>query len=152
MIIFFKEYYSMGASKFIQDQKKLYKSLKPTYCPVLQQTIYFNSTGLNHILYNRRRPRNHNEQHYRAGLISHISEVISKATQAVKVIKSEKPLVITWSIQHVVNDTKGVQQLVKVILIKNGDGNPYFLSVMAKRNNGKVNKQQKETKKPRNKF
>lgn len=129
----------MVASKFIQDQKKLYKSLKPIYCSVLQQTVYFNSTGLNHILYNRRRPRNHNEQHYRAGLIPHISNVISKATQAVKVIKSENPLVITWSIEHIVKDTKGNKQSVKVILIKNGDGNLYFLSVMAK----------KETKKPR---
>jgi hypothetical protein len=133
----------MGASKFIQEQKKLYKSLKPIYCSALQQTVYFNSTGLNHILYNRRRPRNHNEQHYRAGLIPFISDVISKATQAVKAIKSEDPLIITWSLKHTVNDIKGIKQSVKVILIKEGAGKIYFLSVMAKRNNGKVDKQQK---------
>jgi len=151
MLVFFNKII-MGASKFIRDQKKLYKSLRPIYCPILQQTVYFNSTGLNHILYNRRRPRNHNEQHYRAGLIPHISNVISKATQAIKVIKSENPLVVTWSIQHTVKDTKGIQQTVKVILIKNGAGNVYFLSVMAKRNNSKLDRQQKSTKKPRKKF
>ncbi len=125
----------MGASKFIQQQKEIYKHLKPCHCPALNETVHFNSTGLNHILYNRRRPRSHNEQHYRAGLIPHITEVIEKATHAIEVTKSTDPLVITWSIQHAVIDTKGDKQTVKVILVKEGAGKVYFLSVMAKRNN-----------------
>jgi hypothetical protein len=130
----------MSASKFIQQQKGIYKNLKPVRCIALNETVHFNSTGLNHILYNRRRPRSHNEQHYRAGLIPHISEVIEKATHATEVTKSTDPLVVTWSIQHTVKDTKGDKQTVKVILVKEGAGKVYFLSVMAKRNNADEHK------------
>jgi len=130
-------------SSFIEQQKKLYRSLKPCYCPALQETVHFNSTGLNHILYYRRRPRSQSEKHYRAGLIQYLVEVISGATQSVKNIKSTDPVVVTWSIQYDVKDRNNLQQKVKVILIKEGVGNVYFLSVMQRKN------MNNKTKKPR---
>ena len=134
----------MSSSQFIEQQKKLYKSLKPCYCQALQETVYFNSTGLNHILYHRRRPRSHSERHYRASLICYIVEVISGATQAIKEIKSEDPFVITWSIQHSVLDKNKKPQIIKVILIKEGAGNVYFLSVMKKKNDDDKNEKTQE--------
>jgi len=86
-------------------------------------------------LYNRRRPRNQNERHYRAALISHIVEVIEKAATAVREVKCEDPLIVIWNLKH---DTKG-QSIVTVILKQEGAGKMEFLSAMAKR----------KTKKPR---
>jgi len=122
-------------SGFIEKQKKLYKSLKSCFCPALQATVHFTSNGLNHLLYNRRRPRNQNERHYRAALISHIVEVIEKAATAVREVKCEDPLIVVWNLKH---DIKG-QSIVTVILKQEGAGKMEFLSAMAKR----------KTKKPR---
>lgn len=84
---------------FIKKHKLLYKKLKPCHCPALGEVVYFNSDGLNHILYHRRRPRNLLEQRYRAGLIKHIVKVISNSTKTAKDIKRAKnPPVITWSL------------------------------------------------------
>ncbi len=133
-------------SVFIEKQKKLYKSIKSCYCKALQETVHFTADGLNHILYCRRRPRNHNEQHYRAGLIPHVVEVITNATKAIKNIKSSEPLIITWSLQGEVK-VNGIRQVVKVILKKESAGRITFLSAMRKKhiNNGDKTK----TKKPR---
>jgi len=117
-------------NNFIEKQKKLYKKLKPCFCPTLQETVHFNANGLHHVLYYRRRPRNFNERYYRAALISHLTEVISKATHVVQDIKSKKPLIITWALQYEVNDKKNIKRVVKVILERKGAGNTHFLSVM----------------------
>ncbi len=120
------------SSTFIKKQIVLYKNLEPCYCPAIQDTVYFTSEGLNHLLYYRRRPRGHSEKHYRAGLISHLVEVISSTTTAIKDIKSEKPLIITWNLQYEV-DGNGGKQIVKVILKKEGAGKVKFLSTMRKK-------------------
>jgi len=122
-------------SKFIEKQKKVYKSLKSCFCPALQTTIHFTADGLNHLLYYRRRPRNQQERHYRAALISHIVEVIEQATQAIKEIKSDDPLIVTWSLAHHIRG----RGMVKVILKQEGAGTVKFLSAMTN----------KRTKKPR---
>ena len=72
----------MATSDFIEKQKKLYRNLKPCFCPAIQETIHFNSDGLNHLLYDKHRPRNIKEKHYRSALISYITAVIAKATKA----------------------------------------------------------------------
>lgn len=132
------------SSAFIKKQKYIYKKLKPCYCPALQETVHFNATGLNHILYYRRRPRKQTEQHYRATLIKYIIGVIENSTVATKEIKSKKPLVVTWNLQHKIKDNNE-KQTIKVILIKEGAGNINFLSVMRRKNlNNKAN-----TKKPK---
>ena len=130
------------SSDFIKKQKELYKSLKNCYCSVLQEDVYFSADGLNHILYYKRRPRKYSERHYRAGLIIYIKEVVENANQVVKELKSKKPLVITWSLEHKIVD-EGKKQTIKVILIKKGSGKTYFLSVMRKNNKTKKSKTKK---------
>jgi len=71
-------------SVFIENRKKMYKKLKPCLCPAIGEMVYFTSDGLHHLLYYQRRPRNHNERHYRAGLIPHLTNVICNATKAKK--------------------------------------------------------------------
>lgn len=118
---------------FIDRQKALYKTLQPCYCPALQETVHFNSSGLNHLLYLKRRPRSHSERHYRAALIVHLTEVISNATQATKEIKPDAPLVVIWILEHKCTDSKGGRHDVKVILKQEKGGRLYFLSAMKKK-------------------
>lgn len=122
-------------SEFIEKQKKLYKSLKSCFCPSLQADVHFTSDGLQHLLYNRRRPRAQKERHYRAALISHIVEVIENSALAVKDVRSTNPLVVIWELKHKISG----QGIVKVCVKQEGAGKLKFLSTMAK----------KRTKKPR---
>jgi hypothetical protein len=130
------------SSDFIKKQKKLYKNLKSCYCTVLQEEVYFSADGLNHILYYKRRPRKYSERYYRAGLIKYIKDVVEKAVQVVKEIKSKEPEVTTWSLEYkIVNEEKS--QIIKVILIKKEKGSVHFLSVMRKNNKTKKSKTKK---------
>jgi len=127
---------------FIEQQKKLYKSLGSCLCNVLDKEVSFTADGLNHILYYKRRPRNYNEKYYRAALIVHLVEVIENAKRVKRTVKSDNPKVVTWALEHEVSTDNG-NILVKVILRRIGGGNIHFFSVMAKRKN--------TTKKPKNK-
>lgn len=114
---------------FIKKQKRLYKKLKPCYCPALGDVVYFTSDGWNHLIYCRRRPRNLLEQRYRAGLVKYLNRVISNSTKATKDIKHTKSsLIITWSLQYKIG-----KQLIKVIVIKKGASKISFLSVMSRK-------------------
>jgi hypothetical protein len=122
-------------SKFIDQHKKLYKSLEPCFCPAIQEQVYFNADGLNHLLYKKRRPRNHNEQHYRMALIPHLQTVITNATQAVQKVLVTDPKVVTlWSMRYAVI-SGGMTLDIKVVLRKEGAGRIIFLSAMCKKGN-----------------
>ncbi|MFC1802096.1 hypothetical protein ACFLY7_01515 [Patescibacteria group bacterium] len=118
-------------SNFIKKQIKLYKTFDKCFCCSLQEDVYFNAGGLNHILYYRRRPRKHSEKHYRASLVKYIKGVIENSKVAIREIKSENPLVITWSLEYKIVDCDSFEHIVKVILSKKGNGKIYFLSVMS---------------------
>jgi len=124
----------MKANAFIAKQKVLYNLLKkkPKYCSALDAEVHFTADGLNHLLYNRRRPRSQIERRYRAGLIPAISQVIENARIAVKQIKSEDPLIVAWALQCEVK-LDGKIQLIKIILKQEGNGKIKFCSVMRKK-------------------
>lgn len=124
----------MAQEDFIEKQKKLYNlyKQKPCFCPALQESIHFTSDGLQHLLYNRRRPRSYSQRYYRSALVPAIPQVVENAKTAIKTIKNTNPLVVTWSLQHEIK-LDGKQQLIKVILIKEGAGKIKFLSVMRKK-------------------
>lgn len=106
--------------------------LIPCHCPALGETVYFTSVGLNHLLYKKRRPRNHNERHYRMSLIEFLIPVITEANTAVKTIMTTFPKeVITWTLQLEII-TAHKKRVIKIILIKEGAGKVNFLSVMEK--------------------
>lgn len=128
---------AMARSYFIQDKIEFYnKKLRPNLCdcPVIQETVSFTSEGLHHLFYdnNKRRPRSHNEQHYRAGLIPYLQEIVSKSTKTRKEIKSNNPLIVILSIFHevIINHKK---QVIEVDLIKRGNSGVKFLSARRKK-------------------
>lgn len=119
-------------SSFINDQKRVYKALHPCFCPAIEETVYFNSEGLNHLLYQRRRPRSPKERYYRAGLIPCLSLIVKESKKAIKEIQSKDPLIITWVLSHEV-EINNKKQIVKVVLKKKGAGKTIFLSAMRKK-------------------
>ncbi|MEK7116538.1 MAG: hypothetical protein AAB837_00025 [Patescibacteria group bacterium] len=137
----------MTTSDFIEKQKKLYKSLRPCFCSAIQETVHFTSDGLNHLLYDRHRPRNIREKHYRSALIGYITTAVTKATKATQEIYTNPPCRL-WILDWVeIKDDKGQKQHIKVILKKKGNGNVHFWSVMQRRRrNGNNNTR---TKKPK---
>jgi len=120
-------------SEYIKKQKILYKSFKYYFCSALQENIYFNSTGLSHLLYKKRRPRSKKEQYYRASTIKHLINVISNSTHADKKIMSHNPKIIMWALFHECLDDDNKRVIIKVILKKEGLGKIYFLSAMKKK-------------------
>ena len=132
----------MQISDFIKKQKEIYKKLKPCYCKAIQENVYFNSDGLNHLLYKNRRPRSMYEKKYRISLIKYLQIVISNAIEA-KEISFDNPPSRLWVLEW--TDVIGRDEIykIKVILRKKGRfGKVHFLSVMRK-------KYIKKTKRPR---
>lgn len=117
---------------FKRQQIAYYRTLQPIECSALGERVYFNASGLRHLLYKGRRPRSHGEQHYRLGLLSYVRDVIEKAGYVTENIKSHEPLVVTWSLScPVKKGSTGKECMTKVILIRrNATGRLYFLSVM----------------------
>ena len=115
--------------------KKYYKTLQPCISPALNEAVYFNADGLHHLLYDekKRRPRNAAERQNRLVLLQYVRGVIASATQAVKLVKSQYPLVVTWSLTHDVIGPGGQMLPIKVVVIRKGSRRLYFLSVMCKR-------------------
>ncbi|MFA6340811.1 MAG: hypothetical protein WCX27_01025 [Candidatus Paceibacterota bacterium] len=126
----------MTNSDFIEKQKKIYKSLKPCYCPAINDTVYFNAEGLRHLLYKENRPRNINEKHYRMGLIDHVVETISKSQKATVEIYDDskaKLWILDWVKIETVFFGFKKKKSIKVILRKIGNGKTHFLSIMCKK-------------------
>ncbi len=120
-------------SLYIKSQLEIYDKLLPTYCPALQETVYFTSEGKNHLLYKRNRPRNHNDRHYRVNLIKHLITVLTNADKAIKTIEKKDPKeIIFWSVEYVVKENSK-ELLVKIVLKKEGAGKIKFLSVMSRK-------------------
>ncbi len=119
---------------FIEKQKILYKSLQSCYCPVIKETVHFTSVGLQHLLYNRRRPRSLKEKVYRASLISYLIEVITNSHSVTKVSDPKINKYVLFILKYRIKKRyKGNRQIIKVILQKNGVGELHFLSAMSKK-------------------
>jgi len=136
----------MRPRNFIEKQKKLYKTLKPCYCPAIQDTVHFNAEGLKHLLYDRHRPRNISQKLYRVHLVDYLRKVIENAQKAKKKTFAE-PVCCLWALGWVEITDKNKEKLkIKIILIKRGNGNVYFWSVMRKNHNAyKKNNTTKKT-------
>jgi hypothetical protein len=63
--------------KVRSDAEKLYKALKPVYCPYLKNKIHFNTQGLEHIKFKQRgRARSPQDQYMRLKLVHLVPEVL----------------------------------------------------------------------------
>lgn len=114
-----------------KELRAYYRTLQQCFCPALNETVFFNSSGIQHLLYKGkgRVPRTQRERIYRLSLLPFVVLVLSSAAEVTERILSHTPLVITWSLVSLVSTVNGYQT-IKVIVIRKGSGNCYFLSVM----------------------
>jgi hypothetical protein len=124
--------------QFIEKAKRDYKVIQsPVRCRCLNQDIYFNADGLNHLIFNGLgNRRTLAEMKHKMRLIPLIVSVIKNADNAsyekMLVRKSRKKnakmvLAEFWGIEAVV----GKNQLsVRVVIRRVGNGNLFFRSVM----------------------
>lgn len=110
---------------FIKKQKKFYKSLTFINCPILEDSVYFTSSGFNHLLYkSNRRPRNVGERILKLRCLTFAPEVIKKCVLISETRQTEK--VIHYELVHEVSKGKKI----RVIIEKPSMGKYKFLSVM----------------------
>jgi hypothetical protein len=69
----------MNIKQLRTQQWKFYKKLKPMYCPVLCDDVFFTANGFTHLIYNsNRKPRPIKEQWLKLKCLDYVPEVISK--------------------------------------------------------------------------
>jgi hypothetical protein len=115
-----------------EELKEFYKTFNPCFCPTLGEKVHFNSYGLQHLLYDRRKhaPRSKDERIYRLELLQYVQEVIHHSPEATELVKSDNPRIVTWSLIHILYAVPHSKIRLKVIVFRRGSGRIYFLSVM----------------------
>ena len=135
----------MKFDELIKKSRTWYKAVRKSYCPILNDDVFFTSKGFRHLLYDGLgHARSRKERMYKVGLLPLVIPVLKSATE----IEDYKPptyseklgkMVGFWSLQSVVGKQK---ILVTVVLRKVGTGSVHFYSVWKKQD-------RKKTKKPR---
>ncbi len=116
-----------------KKQKSFYKSIVAVFCPILNDTVYFTSSGLQHLLYkDNRKPRNVAEQFMKLHCLAYAPEVIKNCTVISEIRKLQ--IKIKGIVKEVVHYELVCEvesgKKVRVIVEKVGTGKHRFLSTM----------------------
>lgn len=137
---------NQGFKRLIKKQKVYYKRIGSVFCPILQDTVYFTSSGFNHLLYkSNRKPRKLSERYMKLKCLEHAPEVIKKCNvisetrQLEKKIKGRSKKVIYHELVYGIK--KGIK--IRVIVEKIGAGKLKFFSAMPHNNRSKPKKRPK---------
>jgi|SRR3989344_2241629 len=118
--------------EFLKEKRAFYKTLKNVHCPILNETIFFNSKGFSHLRFdNHGKERLIKEQKYKIGLLPLVVPVI-KCANTIHEYKKEaysKPLGKYFEIWELRAEVGKSKTLVSVVLRRIGNGNVTFLSV-----------------------
>lgn len=119
--------------EFLKEKSAWYKSVKSVDCPILNETVIFNSKGFYHLRYDSHgKQRSKKEQKYKIGLLPLVIPVIKYANSIHEYKKEEysKPLgkyYEIWELRALVG--KKYPKIISVVLRRIGNGNITFLSV-----------------------
>lgn len=131
-------YYKMSDEKYndLLNKKRLwYKAVQKSYCPILNEDIFFTSKGFHHLLYDGLgHARTNKERMYRLGLLPLVIPVLKSATNIDNYTppaysKKLDKNVEFWKLKEIVGKQK---TLVTVILRRIGTGNITFYSTWKK--------------------
>lgn len=122
-------------------RKAFYDSVVSVFCPILNDTVFFNSDGFNHLLYeSNRMPRNIGEQFMKLQCLPHAPEVIKKCTVITDTRKMRRKIKGKWKsgvryelVHEVKKDIK-----IRVVVEKIGTGKHNFWSIMPHSNKSKM--------------
>ncbi|MBS1511086.1 MAG: hypothetical protein JST86_09605 [Bacteroidetes bacterium] len=124
---------TISFEEFLKRKSAWYKTVKTVYCPILNESIVFNSKGFYHLRYDSHgKQRSIKEQRYKIGLLPLVIPVLQSAKSIYEYKKEEysKPLgkyYELWELRSVVGTKNPVP--VSVVLRRIGTGNITFLSV-----------------------
>ena len=114
-------------SRFIQQQKKIYREIGYIVCPALDgEKVYFNNKGFTHLLRKNKFLRPINEQIKRLNLLHYCVEILSdtniKATH--KLIKTRKGVAEFWGLEKIINKVR-----IRIVIRKINRGAIHFFSI-----------------------
>lgn len=116
----------MSKSVYIKIRDKtriIYRGLGALFRPALGELVYFDSAGLNHMIYKGKDRRPIPDQIRRFKLFVHVAHVIQKAGTVEK--SSSLSNIQFWSVTHVVEDKE-----ITVVIRQINQGRKHFYSVM----------------------
>lgn len=118
--------------KLIGLQKAFYGSIVSVFCPLLSETIYFNSEGFHHLTNKANgKRRKLSEQYMKLQCLKHAPEIISNCSKIIeirkekRIIKGKEKEVISYELV----DGKKRDYHIAVIVDKIGSGKHRFRSV-----------------------
>lgn len=131
----------MSLKRLIAQQRVFYDHIGPLVCPILNETVYFNSEGFNHLLYKRyKEPRPPEEQFMKLKCLTHVPKVVKECSQEVTVRPVRRKIKRKWkncTHYELVHEVKRGAK-IRVIIEKIGTiGNYHFRSVMPNDNKSK---------------
>ncbi len=124
-----------SSQEYIDRYRKIYKELKPVYCPALKEQVFFTSEGFNHLLFKNGHRRLDKQIRYRLPLLNLVIPTLVKCKSSTKVIvqdekyKGRSVTAMYFEISHVVGKKCPVK--IKIVIKKRGKiGQLFFFSVM----------------------
>jgi hypothetical protein len=113
-------------SDYIKEASEFYSTIEMVFCPILNETVYFNAAGFHHLIWkNKRRLRSFNDCVNRLVYLRYVTEVIANS-RAIYETRTDDNQICRYALAHKVDD--GV--VIRVVLQRVGSGNLTFLSVM----------------------
>ena len=116
-------------NKYLVNEENKYKKLGNVKCPAfLNEEIYFNDYGLNHILYKDRIPRPRGEVIIRFNLLIYVPSILRKTKTVDNEEKSFKKqsTAYFWTVKHRINDNL----CIRIILRRLNNETIHFFSIM----------------------
>ena len=113
---------SSAYKALVEEKKAWYKNLKPCYCPILKETIYFNSKGFYHLTYN-----GFGNRRSQVEIVSRLSKIhlvphILKAAKKIAEYRKQQSNKY-WELKELVDGL-----IISVILRKSNHGKIFFHS------------------------
>jgi non-homologous end joining protein Ku len=114
-------------SRFIQQQKKIYREIECIVCPALNgEKVYFNNKGFNHLLRKNGLPRTVLEQRVRLRLLTFCKNILTDNTLVAthKTMRSSKGIAEFWGIEKKIDN-----MVIRVVIRKINKSRAHFFSI-----------------------
>jgi len=122
--------------ELLKEKRAWYQTINKSYCPILNEYVFFNSKGFHHLMYDgTNRARTQRNRMYRLGLLPLVIPVLKNATSIFKYtnptyFKKLNKNVEYWELREIVGKQN---TMVTVVLRRIGTGNIGFYSVRKKK-------------------
>ena len=126
--------------ELLREKRAWYKTINKSYCPILNEYVFFNSKGFHHLMYDgTNRARTQKNRMYRLRLLPLVIPVLKNATS---IFQYTNPTYLNklnknveyWELREIVGKQN---TMVTVVLRRIGTGNINFYSARKKKDKTK---------------